>query len=33
MTSAHHPEDFRGPLLAPQGVDNYSYKNICKIGK
>jgi hypothetical protein len=31
--SAHHLEDSRGPWLAPQGVDNYIYKNICKIGK
>jgi hypothetical protein len=30
--STHHPKDFRGPWHA-QGVDNYIYKNICKIGK
>jgi hypothetical protein len=24
--SALHPEDFRGPRHAPQGVDNYIYK-------
>jgi hypothetical protein len=31
--SAHHPEDFRGPWCSPEGVDNYVYKSICKIGK
>jgi hypothetical protein len=31
--SAHHPEDFRGPWCALQDVDNYIYKNICKIVK
>jgi hypothetical protein len=30
---AHHPKDFRGPCCAPQGLDNYIYKNICKIDK
>jgi hypothetical protein len=30
---AHHLEDFKGPWRAPQDVDNYIYKNICKIGK
>jgi hypothetical protein len=30
--SAHHLEDFRGPWHAPQGIYNYIYKNICKIG-
>jgi hypothetical protein len=31
--AAHHPEDSRAPCRAPKGVDNYIYKNICKIGK
>jgi hypothetical protein len=31
--SAHHLEDFRGPWRSLQGVDNYIYKNICKICK
>jgi hypothetical protein len=31
--SAHHLEDSRGPWHAPHGIDNYIYKNICKIGK
>jgi hypothetical protein len=31
--SVHHLEDSRGPWHAPQGVDNYIYKNICKIGR
>jgi hypothetical protein len=30
---AHHPKDFRGPWRASQGIDNYIYQNICKIGK
>jgi hypothetical protein len=31
--STHHPEDSRGPWRAPQGVDSYIYKNICKTCK
>jgi hypothetical protein len=31
--SVHHSEDSREPWCAPQYVDNYIYKNICKIGK
>jgi hypothetical protein len=31
--SAHYPEDSRGSWCVPQGVDNYIYKNICKIYK
>jgi hypothetical protein len=31
--SAHHLEDSREPRRAPQGIDNYIYKIICKIGK
>jgi hypothetical protein len=30
---AHHSEDSRGLWHAPQGVDNYIYKSICKIRK
>jgi hypothetical protein len=31
--SAHHLEDSGRSWRAPYGVDNYIYKNICKIGK
>jgi hypothetical protein len=31
--SAHHPEDSKGLWRAPQGINNYIYRNICKIGK
>jgi hypothetical protein len=31
--STHYPEDSIEPCRAPQGVDNYIYKNICKIDK
>jgi hypothetical protein len=30
---AHHPEHSRGLCHAPQDINNYIYKNICKIGK
>jgi hypothetical protein len=30
---AHRLEDSRVPRCAPQGVDNYIYRNICKIDK
>jgi hypothetical protein len=33
IDSAHHPKDSRGTWRALQDVDNYIYKNICKIGK
>jgi hypothetical protein len=31
--SVHYLEDSKGSWHAPQGIDNYIYKNICKISK